>query len=316
VRSGWEIDVDDVEYVPLGFGSYHWRVRSGPQEWFVSADDLIAKRRRTSESYREPLDRLQAALATARNLRDDGLEFVVAPIAMPAGELVWNDRDRFAVAIYPYVMGDSADWGSPRTGDERVAVLDLIVRVHRASAEIVRHAMTDDFAIQNLDELTTALEDVSNDWTTGPYAESTRALLDRHGTELGRAMAQYEKLVVSAQQRPERAVLTHGEPHSGNVIITDVGPVLIDWDTALVAPPERDVWVLSDGAGDIRDLYTARTGVVLQDDTLALYRLAWDLNEIAIFVSDFRRPHETTDDTRIAWAALSRCLDPTRWSIA
>ena len=44
-----------------------------------------------------------------------------------------------------------------------------------------------------------------------------------------------------------------------------------------------------------------------------LYRLAWDLSEIAIYVSDFHRPHDRTDDTEEAWTNLQHFLDPTRW---
>jgi aminoglycoside phosphotransferase (APT) family kinase protein len=45
---------------------------------------------------------------------------------------------------------------------------------------------------------------------------------------------------------PDR-VITHGEPHPGNLMVTDRGPVLIGWDTVGLARPERDLWwVLGD----------------------------------------------------------------------
>ena len=39
-------------------------------------------------------------------------------------------------------------------------------------------------------------------------------------------------------------VVTHGEPHPVNVMQTDAGRVLIDWDTVAIAPPERDLWMV------------------------------------------------------------------------
>ena len=59
--------------------------------------------------------------------------------------------------------------------------------------------------------------------------------------------------------------------------------------------------------------YERLTGTRVSEDAVDLYRLAWDLNEIAIYVSDFRRPHERTDDTSEAWQNLQHFLDPTRW---
>ena len=60
--------------------------------------------------------------------------------------------------------------------------------------------------------------------------------------------------------------------------------------------------------------YTERTGVEVDDSAIQLYRLWWDLCEISLFVAELRRPHDDTEDTRVAWAALRRFLDPARWS--
>ena len=109
-------------------------------------------------------------------------------------------------------------------------------------------------------------------------------------------------------------VITHGEPHRGNTINTADGVVLIDWDTALLAPPERDLWMLVGEDAQTAADYTERTGVVLDDSAMRLYRLWWDLCEISLFTAEFRAPHEDTEDTRVAWAALARFLDPARWS--
>ena len=48
---------------------------------------------------------------------------------------------------------------------------------------------------------------------------------------------------------------------------------MIDWDTALLAPPERDLWTLIDEEEWIADEYTARTGVIVNPATTQLYRL-------------------------------------------
>ena len=69
--------------------------------------------------------------------------------------------------------------------------------------------------------------------------------------------------------------------------------MLIDWDTTLIAPPERDLWSLVGEDPAVSDAYTALTGTAVDPGAIELYRLGWDLAEIAIYVTQFRRPHVT-----------------------
>jgi spectinomycin phosphotransferase len=40
-------------------------------------------------------------------------------------------------------------------------------------------------------------------------------------------------------------VVTHGEPHPGNILRAAGGLYLIDWDTVGLALPERDLWMVA-----------------------------------------------------------------------
>jgi hypothetical protein len=95
---------------------------------------------------------------------------------------------------------------------------------------------------------------------------------------------------------------------------TPGGLVLVDWDTALLAPPERDLW---DMAGDDRSLldhYTRATGVQIDPEALALYRLWFDLAEISEYLTLFHAPHGHTADTAESWENLRHFLRPAeRW---
>jgi hypothetical protein len=86
------------------------------------------------------------------------------------------------------------------------------------------------------------------------------------------------------------------------------------WDSVLLAPPERDLWALTEADPSTPETYTAATGVVIDDDALALYRLWYDLAEIAEYVSLFRGSHGDTADTAEAWRNLRHFLRPAeRW---
>jgi spectinomycin phosphotransferase len=102
-------------------------------------------------------------------------------------------------------------------------------------------------------------------------------------------------------------VLTHGEPHPGNLLRAGERRLLIDWDTVGMAVPERDLWLV---ARDEEDLarYTKATGRAVDHELLGLYRLRWALNDVAEFVEWFRSPHGRTADAEQSWDALTGTL--------
>ncbi|MEU6251152.1 phosphotransferase [Streptomyces sp. NPDC047043] len=119
-------------------------------------------------------------------------------------------------------------------------------------------------------------------------------------------------------------MLTHGEPHPGNIIRSPAGPRLIDWDTVQIAPPERDLWMLTTALADLLGeepacdddqalaRYTRLTGRTATPTGIALYRLWWTPADIAVFVDELRRPHGTGQDVTAALTYLTGCLESGR----
>ena len=71
--------------------------------------------------------------------------------------------------------------------------------------------------------------------------------------------------------------------------------MLVDWDTCLLAPPERDLWMLVGEDPGILDASTRqRTGVALDPRLLEAYRLRWDLADVESCVRVLRAPHTAT----------------------
>ena len=135
--------------------------------------------------------------------------------------------------------------------------------------------------------------------SNGPYAAIASLLLIDNEATIRRLVARYGALVARHLKDPGPPVVTHGEIHPGNVMETSEGWVIVDWDTALLAPPERDLWRLArGGGGSILRAYADATGTTPDERLLELYAIRWDLAEIASFAAEFREPHEDTEDSR------------------
>jgi spectinomycin phosphotransferase/16S rRNA (guanine(1405)-N(7))-methyltransferase len=314
LRGGWKLCARSLAYQAVGFGSHHWLAgddRGG--RFFVTVDDLAMRRRTSDDTLDAAFGRLERAFATALSLRSEvGLDFVIAPVPACDGRVLSRVGTRYSVVVHPYVTGDltGRDGAFDRPADRR-EVLDLLIALHAAHAEPPR---ADDFTVPRVAELMAAMEQTAAPWRVGPYGTRARDLLATHAAGLTALLAAYADLAARVSARPDRMVITHGEPHSGNVLRTPCGLALVDWDTVLLAPPERDLWGLAEADAAIPSVYAAATGVPIDDDALTLYRLWYDLAEIAEYVSHFQISHGDTADTAEAWRNLRHFLRPAeRW---
>jgi len=89
------------------------------------------------------------------------------------------------------------------------------------------------------------------------------------------------------------------------------GWLLIDWETAQIAPPERDLWNLDGGGRGDPARLCRRHGGGAATGPAGLYRMRWDLADVAVTVADFRRHHgDTADDqTFVEAVAGPGCQD-------
>ena len=307
LERGWGIGVAAMAYRAVGWGSHHWEVAEADgTRWFVTVDELEQKRLATSDSADEGFARLTASLSSAVALKDAGLDFVLAPLPLAGGSPAARLGERFSVAVYPFVQGTSFSWGKWAPG-QRARMAEMLAAVHAAPPETRRHALAEEFAVPFRDELEAGCSGrgISD---CGPYALPLARLLAEHAAPIRRTLHRYDGLVARARAMPGRNVLTHGEPHPGNTMLTADGWRLIDWDTALVAPSERDLWSLDPGDGSILDAYAARAGVTPVPALLELYRLEWDINDFAVDAARLRQPHTGTADDDKTWQLLSSMI--------
>jgi hypothetical protein len=299
----WGVAVSALAYQRVGFGSHHWSATDPTgRNWFVTVDDLETRRRSRADPLDQAHRRLGAALDAARALWDAGAKFVVAPVPTAGGATVSRVSARYTAAIYPYVEGESYGWGEFAEAGHRDAVLAMVRDVHAAPERVRRHALVDDFGVAHRDALESVLDGTAA-IGAGPYAARTAELIADRAEVVRALLARYDAMVASADKG--RAVLTHGEPHAANTMRTEDGYRLIDWETALLAPPERDLWMLGPG---ITEAYPAATGVAVLPAMLELYRLRWEIADLAACVDRFQGPHPGNADDDESWAILSRII--------
>jgi spectinomycin phosphotransferase len=283
VRRSWDAEVDRVSYLAVGFGAHHWAAQAGPDlRLFVTYD-------RTTGAA-DAFAALESAYDGAGALGELGLEFVIAPLTAVGGR-----------RLVPFAHGalSCTTWreGTSELPFDLAWTQGALQRLHTTEPPPGlgrwRPRVGPDLA-ESLASLT------GRDWGPGPYADDARAGVARRLDDVARWTARYHRLADDARTR--RWVAAHGEPHSGNQLLTSDGRFLIDWDTLRLAPPELDLRVLVEEGAPPDDVGAER-------DMLELFDLEWRLAEIDEYAAWFAAPHTGTRDDEIAFGGLTHELE-------
>jgi len=302
VADRWGIDVESISYEAVGGGSHHWLLRTVDEGYrFLTVDDLGTKPWLGAD-HDSTFAGLEAAFKTARLLRASGLDFVVAPIPAADGAVVTRLDRRFSVALFPYITGAAGTFGEKFSRRDSRDLLALWAKLHQATSVAREGAPRRSLEVPGRSDLEDALRNLQRPWTGGPYSERAREWLTANRDLISASMNRYDRLAGEVASR--EFVITHGEPHGGNLIRTEDGLALIDWDTVAMAPPERDLWMLDDGTFEGLHAYTEVTDHAIDRSALDFYRLAWLVTDVAAFTAELRRPHSDDANAAHAWRAL------------
>ena len=291
VRAAWRVDATRVEHLAVGFGAHHWRVDVGDGPRLFATYDRFGKR--------HSLESLTAAYTGARQLAENGLEFVLAPLPTDAGRLLVPVAAG-ALSCSPWVDGRVV--GEGPIGDPETAAANIadLARLHAVDPPVGVLSWSPVVGSGVGDRLAGL---VTSAWTTGPYGESARRAIAGRLTEIEGWAARYLVLAEAAADR--RWVITHGETHTRNQLMTPDGIRFVDWESVKLAPRERDLSTLVQAGYGVR--------VNADPAMVELFDLEWRLAEIAEYADWFASPHTGTADDRIAHGGLLEELHRGPW---
>jgi len=279
VRRQWDDEIDRVRHLPVGFGAHHWAAYVGDRpRLFVTLDGLEPKRTAA---------RLEAAYAGAAALHAAGLEFVVPSVPTRAGPMT-VPLARGALSSTPWHQGrPDGELDVPWT-------TTVLQRLHEADPPPDLPPWQPRVG-RDFGETTAAL--TGRPWGPGPFARRARDAVRHHLDDLAAWTRRYHDLAAVAHGHTW--VATHGEPGSGNQLLTEGGRLLVDWESLKLAPRELD----------LRTLVDAGVDTDADPEMLELFDLEWRLDEISEYAAWFAAPHLGTADDEIALGGLEHELE-------
>ena len=228
-------------------------------------------------------------------LHDQGIQQVIAPLPTQSGQL-WTSLENFKLAVFPFVEGSNGyeieltdqhwvEFGRALKAIHSAAILPAITsRIQRESFSSQWRESVKDFQRQ-------AVETIFGD----PVAAELAAFLRRQQAVINHLVQRATDLAAALQSQSPSFILCHADIHAGNVLI-DANDhfYIVDWDTLIMAPVERDLMYV--GGGQFLDTRSPEEEAALfyqgygpaQTDSVALayYRYERIVQDIAAYCEE------------------------------
>jgi spectinomycin phosphotransferase len=278
LRESYGVDAAAITFLPLGadVNSAVYRVAArGGAAYFLKlrggdCDELI--------------------VALPHLLRAQGIGAIIAPVPTGDGQL-WGRVGRFRAMLYPFVEGRSGF--SARLSDRHWVELGAALRrIHTATLPLAlrRQIPRETYAPHWRERVREFQARAEGTAYAEPVAARLAAFMRAQRDVIDDLVGRAEQLAGELLARPPAAVLCHADAHAGNLLVGDSGELyLVDWDTPILAPPERDLMFVGAGLGvadtaEQRALFYQGYGQHEPDPiALAYYRYERIVEDIAAF---------------------------------
>lgn len=251
-------------------------------------------------------------------LEAQGVRSVIAPL-LTRTQQPWTSLEPYRVILYPFIEGQNG-YEAQLTDEQWVDFGTTLRGVHTAqvpavlSRQIPREQFSAHWREGVRDFLALAEETEFED----PVAQKTAAFLKTRRAEIGWVAARAEQLAQTLQGRQLEFVLCHGDVHAGNLLLDGHGSLyLVDWDTLIFAPKERDL-ALVGGCPVWHDprseaLFYQGYGLASVDRlALTYYRYERIVQDVAEFCKQLLLTPEGGEDREQAYEYMTRSFLPGR----
>jgi spectinomycin phosphotransferase len=226
----------------------------------------------------------EATVAVPKYLSDLGIKQIIPSLTTQAGQL-WANLPPFKALLYHYVEGHNG-FERNLSDQQWVEFGTALKRFHTAGipSAITSSIQRENFSPQWRDTVKMFLERIEEETFDEPVAVEMAAFLKTKGDETLELVKRAERFAQMLQEQPPEFILCHADIHGWNLLIDTAGALyMVDWDTLIFAPKERDLMFIGCGLGD--------SGYTPQEEETMFYQGygQTDINQIAIAYYRYER---------------------------
>lgn len=249
----------------------------------------------------------EATVAVPKYLSDLGIKQIIPSLTTQTGQL-WASLAPFKVILYPYVEGHNG-FERNLSDQQWVEFGAALKRFHTADipSAITSSIQREKFSPQWRDTVKMFLERIEEETFDEPVAVEMAAFLKIKGDETLELVKRAERFAQMLQEQPPEFILCHADIHAWNLLIDDNDAFyMVDWDTLIFAPKERDLMFVGGGLGgnghtprEEEDLFYQGYGQTQIDPiAMAYYRYERIIEDIAVYCGQIFLSDEGGEDRK------------------
>jgi spectinomycin phosphotransferase len=280
LQDAYGLHVDTIAFLPLG------------------ADPNTAVYRAEADNTRPYFvkvrrgDFLAASVAVPKFLSDLGMKQVIPPLPTQTGDL-WAKLGPYHVILYPFVEGYNG-FDVPLSAQQRIAFGQALKAFHAAAipAELTWRVPREALAPRWRDSVRSFVNQSELVRHHDPVGKELAAFLQAQRQVIVELVRRTEQLARILQVQLSDFILCHGDIHGWNLLLDNNGALyIVDWDTLIFAPKERDLMFVGSGLGgrghtleeEVSLFYQGYGQTQVNPVAIAYYRYERIVEDIALF---------------------------------
>lgn len=189
-----------------------------------------------------------ASVTLPRLLHDQGVPHIIAPLPTIDGRL-WTTLDHYKAILFPYIEGQNA-YEVPLSDQQWIEFGAALKHFHIADlpTSLTKSIRQESYSPQWRDMVKDYLAQIETGTYDDPIAAELAAYLKTKRTIILDLIQHSEQHLQRLQTQSPPFIVCHADIHAGNLHIADNDTFyIIDWDTLILAPKERDLMSIGGG---------------------------------------------------------------------
>ena len=301
LQTEYGLRVEDIAFLPLGadLNTAVYRV--------VTSDEMAYFLKLRSGEFNH------ASVAVPKYLHDNGLRQIIPPLATQFAQL-WASLAPYHVILYPYVHGQD---GFERNLTDRqwVEFGGAMKKFHTTGFPegITSSIPREKFSPRWRVTVKAFLERIEREAFAEPVAAEMADFLALKRDAILDLVRRAGRLAEELAEQSPESILCHGDIHAWNLLIEDQGAFyMVDWDTLIFAPKERDLMFIGAGLGGNGHspeeeeilFYQGYGQTPIDPFALAYYRYERILEDIGVYCEQIFLSDEGGEDRRQSFEYL------------